>query len=93
MKERPIIFSGPMVRAILDDRKTQTRRVVKPQPEHKDGGYFYPSRENWKVSWAAEDSVAAKCNPDFTVQPAAEALIERGFCPFGKPGDHLIPKI
>ena len=32
MKERSIIMSSESVRAILDDRKTQTRRVIKPQP-------------------------------------------------------------
>lgn len=95
MKERPILFSAPMIRALLDGSKTQTRRIVKPQPM----GELRPLSE-----WSA--GLAAAChdhNPDADKLKAhSERLKGRIFpfttesgslmspsCPYGLPGDRL----
>lgn len=74
MKERPILFSAPMVRALLDGSKTQTRRVCKPANEHCLSYVVGPFEERADLG---------------TSQFGDEEGDLMFSCPYGKPGDHL----
>ncbi|MEQ1751860.1 MAG: hypothetical protein ABL974_20730, partial [Prosthecobacter sp.] len=81
MKECPILFSGPMVRAILDGRKTQTRRIVKPQPS-----YLVESKcSTYATSLVDRHGDLYPGLAAFGVYSEEEAWP----CPYGQPGDRL----
>lgn len=76
MKARPIPFSEPMVRAILEGRKSVTRRIVKPQPETRESnavpGQFGIFLHGWNLE-----------------HPAVGPENYAEYCPYGQPGDVL----
>ncbi len=81
MKERGIIFNTEMVRAILDGRKTQTRRIMKPQPEPCEyGGTWWPS--NICQSMIHIEDMLQNCS-------GVWAGIAGIVCPHGGVGDRL----
>ena len=74
IKERPILFSAPMVRAILEGRKTVTRRAIKVQPHIDASGNFCVGGSNY--------------GQDGYGKPVTKHFVNE-CCPFGKPGDRL----
>jgi hypothetical protein len=83
MKERPILFSAPMVRAILDGSKTQTRRAMKRQP-HED---WFPAHYTELHAFDKDGELT----PDKVVGwGAVNEDGDQGYvCPYGQPGDRL----
>ncbi len=73
MKEHPILFKGEMVTAILEGRKTQTRRLIKPQPFSTADG-----------SWHIELNPRVGFNSQRTLRNMLPY-----HCPHGQPGDRL----
>jgi hypothetical protein len=75
VKERPILFSAPMVRALLDGTKAQTRRVVKPVRGYEHNNVCRPdmAAEPWDVWWHGK----------------YETVGVMQACPYGQPGDRL----
>lgn len=82
MRERPIIFNADMVRAVLDGRKTQTRRIIKVQPESNQLGLLRitdSAKRNdiGKYHWAESNATGNHVRSKLFA------------CPFGAVGDHL----
>lgn len=75
MKERPILFNSEMIYAILEGRKTQTRRLVKPQP--KGGGVVEYDKARKLLAHYYRGAMQAWNEAKHWV------------CPYGKPGDLL----
>lgn len=85
MKERPILMSAPMVRAILDGTKTQTRRAIKPVGN--DGGFVLLDHGDGLWTHRSDDGDSTF----HTVKRGGKEYLDETphMCPYGQPGDRL----
>lgn len=78
MKEHPILFNGAMVSAILEGRKTVTRRAVKATKAHADGFMMLDHGKGWWPYNAFGDFTSDHEGMEYPIA-----------CPYGQPGDRL----
>ena len=74
--ERPILMSAQMVLKILSGEKTQTRRIMKPQPTNENGYW----------TWGKQGIFVAH---DVIPVEKVQAPMLSNKCPYGRPGDYL----
>jgi hypothetical protein len=84
MKERPILFSGAMARALLNGSKTQTRRAVK-LPHHNPLGQWEPSTVGGPDGGRLADGTTIPLQGSIWHTRTGDNLM----CPYGQPGDRL----
>jgi len=77
MKERPILFSAPMVRALLDGSKTQTRRALRQQPALPTDTWEFAPSGGWIGTGPSPATGGTRQTLCWTK------------CPYGQPGDRL----
>lgn len=80
LAERGIVFNAPMVRAILAGKKTQTRRILSPQPQSGAAGDLRSDTGSGRrlAAWALKAVYEGPPHPDWVRD-----------CPFGQPGHKL----
>lgn len=91
VKERPILFSGPMVRAILEGRKTQTRRVV-VQPKNISEDWKQADKASLEVigkRWEPERYLSASFFKFDRAGSSYGQTVNTIACPYGMRGDRL----
>jgi hypothetical protein len=93
MSDKPILFSAPMVRALLNGRKTQTRRILKQTseafeaPKLRSGDRFWV-REHWKACAQMDAIPPRNMSKGEPILYLADNMVREIGCMMIKPGRH-----